>query len=310
MRCGIVVVGVLAALLWPGAMAALRGAEAFRVATYNLENYLEAPVGDRQAKPAAARAKVRESVLAMRPDVLAVQEIGSPNALRELQAGLKADGLDYPHWEFVAGHDTNIHLGVLSRFPIVARRPHTNENFLLRGRRFQVSRGFAEVDIEVSASYTFTLIVAHLKSRRPMPSGDEAELREQEAIRLRDKIDARLAANPNANLLVVGDLNDTKDSATLKTLIGRGKTALLDTRPAERNGHRQPSSTPGLWRRNVTWTYFYGNQDSYQRVDYILVSPGMAKEWDPAGTYVLSLPNWGAGSDHRPIVATFLAQER
>jgi endonuclease/exonuclease/phosphatase family metal-dependent hydrolase len=305
-----VVIGVLAALAWPGAMVALRGAEAFRVATYNLENYLELPAGNRRAKPAVARAKVRASILAMRPDVLALQELGGPGALRELQAGLRAEGLDYPHSELVTGHDTNLHLAVLSRFPIVARRPHTNENFLLRGRRFQVSRGFAEVDIQASASYTFTLLVAHLKSRRPTPSGVETELREQEAVRLREKIDARLSGNPNANLLVAGDLNDTKDSATLRTVIGRGKTALIDTRPAERNGDRPPGPTPDTWRRNVTWTFFYAKQDSYQRVDYLLVSPGMAKEWEPAGTYVLSLADWGAASDHRPIVATFLAEDR
>jgi len=310
MRCGIAVIGVLAALTGPAAMVALRGAETFRVATYNLENYLDAPAGDRQAKPPAARAKVRESILTMRADVLALQELGGRGALRELQAGLRAEGLDYPHSDLVAGHDTKLHVGVLSRFPIVASRPHTNENFLLQGRRFQVSRGFVEVDIQVNASYTFTLFVAHLKSRRPTLSGDQAEMREQEALRLREKIDARLSGNPSANLLVAGDLNDTKDSATLRTIIGRGKTALIDTRPAERNGDGQPGPTPGLWRRNVTWTYFYANQDSYQRVDYLLVSPGMAREWDPAGTYVLSLADWGVGSDHRPIVATFVAADR
>ena len=40
---------------------------------------------------------------------------------------LDADGLSYPHWEWVSGADTNIHVAVLSRFPILARRPHTND---------------------------------------------------------------------------------------------------------------------------------------------------------------------------------------
>jgi hypothetical protein len=40
-----------------------------------------------------------------------------------------------PFWDEITGYDTNIHLAVLSRLPIVARRPHTNENFLLDGRR-------------------------------------------------------------------------------------------------------------------------------------------------------------------------------
>jgi endonuclease/exonuclease/phosphatase (EEP) superfamily protein YafD len=31
----------------------------------------------------------------------------------------------------------------------------------------------------------------------------------------------------------------------------------------------------------------------------------MAHEWIADETYVLSIPDWGVGSDHRPLVATF-----
>ncbi len=111
----------------------------------------------------------------MNPDVIAFEEMGTPSALQELRSSLKAEGVNYPYWEFVTGWDTNIHVTVLSKFPIVARRPHTNENFLLSGRRFRVSRGFADVDIQVNSNYTFTLMAAHLKSKRPVPEADEAE---------------------------------------------------------------------------------------------------------------------------------------
>jgi hypothetical protein len=77
--------------------------------------------------------------------------------------------------------DTNIHIAVLSKFPIVARHPHTNDEFLLDGRRFRVSRGFAEVEIQVATNFTFTLIAAHLKSRLQTPIADEAEERFAEA---------------------------------------------------------------------------------------------------------------------------------
>src|SRR5271169_2481860 len=123
------------------------GAETFRVAEYNVENYLDQPTESRpHVKSAEARNKVRESIRALNPDVLALEEMGGTNALLELRASLKADGLDYPYWEHVQGWDTNIHVAVLSRLPIVARRPHTNDNFLLDGRQFRVERGFAEVD--------------------------------------------------------------------------------------------------------------------------------------------------------------------
>jgi endonuclease/exonuclease/phosphatase family metal-dependent hydrolase len=288
----------------------LGAAQTFTVVTYNVENYLDAKYGTRPEKPAAGREKIREHLRLIQPDVIAFQEMGNTNALLELRASLKAEGLDFPHWEHVSGWDTNIHVAVLSRFPITARRPHTKDTYLLQGRRLHVSRGFAEVDIQVNATYTFTLFTAHLKSKRPISEADQAEMREQEAILLREKIDARLKTNPNANLVVVGDFNDTKDSKPVRALIGRGRTKLVDTRPAERNGDSTPARNPAYDPPNITWTYFYGKEDSYSRIDYILLSPGMAREWQPEGTYVLSVANWGAASDHRPVVARFVAEEK
>lgn len=303
----------LLALAVPGLTAALlSGAETFRVAEYNLENYLATPIGTRPAKTDAAKAKIRESILALKPDVIGLAEMGTTNALADLSEALKKDGLDLPHWEWVEGYDTNIHVAVLSRFPIIARRPHPNDTYLLYGRRFRVSRGFAEVDIQVNERYAFTLMAVHLKSRRLVPDGDEAEMREQEALILREKIEARLAANPNLNLVVLGDFNDTKDTKTLRTVLGRANTrnGLLDTRPAEANGDLTPNDSPRYDPRNITWTHYFGKEDTYSRIDYILLSKGMAREWLPAETRVLSLPNWGLASDHRPIVATFMAEEK
>ena len=62
--------------------------------------------------------------------------------------------------------------------------------------------------------------------------------------------------------------------------------------------------------RTVTWTYHYGTEDTYIRIDYILLSRGMSREWNPNGTYVLAMPNWGIASDHRPIVVQFYAEDR
>ncbi len=300
---------VLGALTWGFAFGHARAAT-FRVATYNVENYVDRATGTRQPKPTEAKAKVRETLLALKPDVLALQEMGSPEALEELRLSLRNAGLDLPYSQHVTGFDTNVHVAVLSRFPLTANRSHTNESFLLGGRRFRTSRGFAEVDIKVSDSYTFTLFTAHLKSKRLVAEADEAELRLEEARLLRGKIDARLTDDPNANVVVLGDLNDTKDTPSTRALIGRGRFKLLDTRPAERNGDNTPNSNPDWEPRNITWTHYYGKEDSYSRIDYILLSPGMAKEWMPGETYILSLPNWGVASDHRPLVATFESVDR
>lgn len=290
--------------------AGCAGAETFRVATYNVENYLDQATDTRFAKSADAKAKVRESIRALKPDVLALVEMGSTNALLELRDTLKAEGLDLPYWEHVAGFDTNIFVAVLSRFPFAARRPHTNDSFLLNGRRYRVGRGFAEVDVQVNPNYSFTLIAAHLKSKRAIADADEAELRLEEAKLLREKIDARFAANPTANLVVLGDFNDTKDTPSTRAVVGRGSHKLVDTRPAERNGDNAPSPNPAWDPRNVTWTHYYGKEDSYSRIDFLLISPGLAREWIAKETYILTLPNWGVGSDHRPIVATFEATDK
>ncbi|MFO1488544.1 MAG: endonuclease/exonuclease/phosphatase family protein [Verrucomicrobiota bacterium] len=288
------------------ALAAQLRAETFRVATYNVENYLDQPTESRpRAKSPEAKAKVREQILALRPDVIALEEMGTTNALLELRAALKAGGLDLPHWEFVNGHDTNIHVVVLSRFPFIARRPHTNDQFLLEGRRLRVSRGFAEVDVQVNPRCTFTLIAAHLKSRRVVSVADEAAMRLEEAKMLRNIVDARLTNNPAARLIVLGDFNDYPDARSTKTILGRGRNRLIDTRPVERHDDCPKVDSNIAESRTVAWTHHYGVEDLFSRIDYILISPALKRSWVTDETYVLARPGWGIASDHRPLVATF-----
>jgi endonuclease/exonuclease/phosphatase family metal-dependent hydrolase len=277
----------------------------FRLATFNVENYLDAASGSRHIKSSAAEAKVCQCILAIKPDVLALEEMGATNALLDLQSNLKSSGLDLPFWDEITGFDTNIHLAVLSHFPIVARRPHTNENFLLDGRRLFVSRGFAELDLQVNARYTFTLIAAHLKSRRPSAIADEEEWRYEEAAALRRVIDARFAQDPAQNLAVVGDFNDVQDSKPVRAIMGRGATRLFDTRPAERNGDDISSADVRRDARRITWTHYYAKEDVYSRIDYILLGHGLETRWLKDETYIFTTSNWGLASDHRPLVASF-----
>jgi len=286
------------------------GAADIRIATYNVENYIDHGAKGRELKTAASKDKVRESIKALRADVIAIQEIGHESALLELRDSLKKGGVDYPYWEHVGGFDTNIYVAVLSKYPFAAKNPHTNASYLLNGRRLQMSRGIAEVEIKLGNTYTFTLLTAHLKAKRAVSVANEEDMREEEAKLLREVIDTRLKANPTVNLVVVGDFNDTKDSRAIKTLIGRGKTKLTDTRPAERNGDTVAPEKTSYDPRNIAWTHYYGLEDSYSRIDYILLSPGMAREWKPAESYVLASPNWGLASDHRPLVITLSAEDK
>ena len=164
--------------------------------------------------------------------------------------------------------------------------------------------------LEVNPGYRFTLLNAHLKSKRPVRVADQADMRLEEAKALRNIVERRLESDPGANIVVVGDLNDSRDSPPVRALLGRGRSRLVDTRPAERNGDTEPNVNPRYSPRRVAWTYHYGKEDSYQRIDYILLSPGMAREWESQGTYVQTLANWGVGSDHRLVIAEFEAVDQ
>jgi hypothetical protein len=142
-------------------------------------------------------------------------------------------------------------------------------------------------------------------------SAPQEEIREQEAQVLRRLIDARIARPTfRRNLVVLGDFNDTNDSLTVRTIRGRGATALIDTRPAERNGDTLPRRArvprPGTWPGPI---FSNGKTSTAGWITSWSVQ-GMAREWDPRETYVLAFPHWGEASDHRPVVATFVARDR
>ncbi len=270
------------------------------VATYNLEFYVDGATLGVPPKSPEARALIREAIRRLSPDVLALQEMGSTNALNELVNSLRSEKLNFPFREYVHGPDSNLHLAFLSKRPITARRPHTTESFLFQGKRHQVSRGFGEIDVRVGTQQ-ITFITAHLKSKRQVGEADQQGLREEEAVVLRERIEDFFKREPNGDLIVLGDFNDDISSRTLKTIIGRNRTRLFDPKPAERNGDTLANPNPRYDPRRVLWTHYFAKDETYSRLDYIFLSGTLRSAVDPAETYVLAMPNWGAASDHRPV---------
>ena len=285
-------------------------AERVRIGTWNLENYLLHALESRPAKSESAKAKIATVLKDLNADILALQELGGVSAAEDIRSRARRLGLDYPYLEMVRGADTNIQVAVLSRYPFGASHAHTNDTYLLSGRRFRVSRGILEVDVRVQDRYSLTVFTTHLKSRRAVPEADEAEMRAAEARILRGKVESRMKREPRANVVVLGDFNDTKDSEAIRTLIGKGAGRLVDTRPAEANGDSGVSPNPRWQPRTVTWTHFYGVEDSYSRIDYALLNANAAREWVPAETRILVVPDWGLASDHRPLLVVLEARER
>ena len=266
--------------------------------TWNLRNYLHTVTApavraprDTKPKPAGEVAAVTQIILSLRPDILGVCEMGDREDLAALQQRLKDAGLDLPHSEWIQAADTDRHLALLSRFPIVARQPQTRLSYLLDESKFPVQRGFLDVTLQITPDYQLRCLGAHLKSRRDVPEASEALMRRNEAHLLRQYADGILTAAPDTNLLVYGDFNDTRDQPPVRAIAGpRGAdTHLSPVAPSDDSGER--------------WTYFFPDADTYSRVDFLLASKGLNPELDDRRCRIYSGPDWLLASDHRAITA-------
>ncbi|MBT5708725.1 MAG: hypothetical protein HOI66_20605 [Verrucomicrobia bacterium] len=278
----------------------------FSVASFNVDNYRLEASKTRKARSAAARSRVAEAISFSRPDIVGLQEMGSPIALNSLRSDLSRLGIEYPFSAFLDIENQEIQCAVLSRFPILEDLSSQNQEFLLYGRAFKVLRGIMELDLEISPGCHLRLINVHLKSRLPTWYADETDYRLAEAQVLRQRIDQLLVADSKMNLVVIGDLNDSPDSRVIRTVLGKGRTRLTDCRPCEKNlsfdqGEDQSSE--------ISWTHHFERRDGYFRYDYILISPGLRPEWRSDLSLIPSYPFWQVASDHRLIIASFGSED-
>jgi endonuclease/exonuclease/phosphatase family metal-dependent hydrolase len=290
-------IGNIAMLLAASAFAA-PSTNTFTVATYNVENWLlmERSGKPDQPKPADQKKAVFDVLAHVRADVLGLEEMGTKADLAELADGLKARGLEYPHVEWIESSDTNRHVALLSRFPIAQRFSRTDYTYLLAGKPTRVQRGLLDVQVKFNDAYSFRVIVAHLKSKRQTPDGDQAVMRGEEAKLLRTHIGKALKDEPQMNLIAIGDLNDTPDSEPVRTIIGVAPFALMDLMPVDSKGGRDTH----LWRA----------RSQFSRIDYLVVSPGMANEYVPESARIVDVEGWDKASDHRAVYAKFYAEDR
>ncbi len=298
----------LVAVFFLGPFAAAEeeaGPQPVTLAVYNLRNYLAMerrvngePVAD-APKPESEVQAVIEGLRQIRPDLLGVCEIGDESFLADLQSRLRAVGIDLPHTELV--HDTagwNRNIAFLSRFPIVARNSRDDYTYELAGTRHAFQRGVLDVKVALSSRYHLRYIGLHLKSKREVPEGDQVLMRLNEARLARRHIDRILEAEPGANLIVAGDLNDLRSEPPVKTLQGSfgGQGYLTALTLSDAFGFR--------------WTHHWSFADSYSRFDYVLHSQGMKNEIDRKNSRIHHWDGWDKASDHRPLVVTILPEDR
>lgn len=293
------VAGVCFFLLWASPCP---GGEAV-FAYYNVENYLPMPreVDGKRVESAPKPEREVAAVVSMlkrcRPDIVGVAEMGDRRMLADFQKRLKAAGMDLRHTEWVRGEDGERHLALLSRFPIVARDSRSDVPLEVDGRRFRMGRGILDATVELAPGYRLRLVGLHLKSRRAVPLYDEKRFRTREAMAVRRHVESVLAANPRENLLVFGDLNDTKNEFPILEILGPpgGASSLraLDL--------RDPAG--------LSWTHYWGAADVYSRIDYLMASPGLWPELRTKKSGIGGGREWNEASDHRPLFTTIVAGE-
>jgi len=265
----------------------------FIIADYNIENWnsIERQGKPNQPKPQAERDGVINVILKIRPDVLAMEEMGKPNDLAELTSALRAKGLDYRYQEWIQGADADRHVCLVSRFPIVGRYSATNDTYLVEGKPTHVQRGFVDVLIKVNDHYSFRAIVGHLKSKRRSDIGDQATMRMEEAKLLRGHIDNILKKSPSQNIIAMGDFNDTPDSDAIQAILKDPNTKFFPLRPVDSDGK--------------DGTHFWRARGQFSRIDYLITSPGMSNEYVSGTARIADVDGWKEGSDHRMIYARF-----
>jgi endonuclease/exonuclease/phosphatase family metal-dependent hydrolase len=273
-------------------------AESLTLATYNLENYTLAdrmtPSGFRPdyPKPEAAKIALRAVLHRLDADLLVLQEIGGKPFLAELVRDLAGEGLVYPHAEILEASDEPRHVAVLSRRPFTRVRPHADLRFTYLGAAEQVKRGVLEVTVTF-AERELSVFALHLKSRTTERKEDpqSALRRASEAEALRDRVLALYPDPTTSRFVVAGDFNDGPSSRAVRALQQRGSKTIA-------------TLVPATDEQGETWTHRYRAEDSYTRVDHLLISPGLLAAVETPMARILSGADVNAASDHRPLVLT------
>lgn len=268
---------------------------AITVAAYNVENYT---LADRMVdgvfrpaypKPEKEKAALRQVIAGVNPDILAVEEMGGQPYLDDFQRELKLAGQDFPHAVVLEAADADRHVAVLSKLPFKEVKRHTQVPFTYFGQPDVVKRGVLEVIFATNGG-DFSVFVVHLKSKRTERKDDpEGGIqRAQEAEAVRDLVLTRYPDPTKGKFIICGDWNDTRSTRPVRALQKRGDTVIGDLVPATDT-------------RGEAWTHFFRREDSYSRIDYLLVSPALKPDVVGNKAMIWDGPGTREASDHRAV---------
>lgn len=211
------------------------------------------------------------------PEVICLQEVENMRALKwfhDRYLNRFAKRKYRWHMVLIEGNDPRgIDVAVMSRYKIASSTTHQDRlgdvHYPDGSKNERVfRRDCLEVHIEKHGK-ALPIFICHFKSM----SGGRKEtrpIRQAEAAEVKEILNERFNNNPAQNdWLVVGDLNDyTESDGTADN--DHGLAPLLDN-----------DFSVDLIKKSITqvedrWTHYYGTEDNYHQLDYLLASPALA----------------------------------
>ena len=210
-------------------------------------------------------------------DVLGIVEAESrPALLRFTNNVMKSIGGDpYDHVMLIDGNDDRgIDVAVMTRqdYPIATISSHVDD---MDGTGLIFSRDCAQYTIDTPKGNRLVLLINHLKSKGFGSQATSNAKRERQAKRVKE-IYGKLRQDGNKFVAVIGDFNDTPDSAPLAPLI-----AQTDLKDISEHANFDDGGRPGT----------FGNGAKSSKIDYILMSPELFAKTKKGGIFRMGV--WG-----------------
>lgn len=226
-------------------------------------------------------------------DILGVIEAENRISLNKFSAQMLqlVGGTPYPRVMLIDGNDDRgIDVAVLTKagYELSLIRSHVDD---ADGQGLIFSRDCPEYSITTPAGETIVVLVNHLKSKGFGGQASSNAKRRRQAKRTAE-IYARLVAEGQTKVVVVGDFNDTPDSAPLAPLLAQTDLQDVSVHPKFVSDGR-----PGT----------FGNGTKSNKIDYILLSPELFARVTNARIFRTGV--WGGkNGDLWPIYPTMKAK--
>lgn len=197
----------------------------------------------------------------LQADVLAVVEAEDRIALKKFgDQLLKPMDAAFGNIMLIDGNDERgIDVGVMCKGGCMLNEMVSHVDDLADGRPV-FSRDCPEYTIQVDDSHRVLLLINHFKSKGYGSPAASSARRRAQAARVREIYDARRQAGVR-DIAIVGDLNDTPDSAALEPLLSEGS----DLKDIGEHRNFQSDGRKGT----------YGTGAASNKIDYILLSPSL-----------------------------------